>query len=141
MHLDTNLALVNAGFQPGLTRSRSLHLLLNQLRKKETCTATRKKLAVPKYRSVSAILDFPPIPGRFNPHLSDERKRAMHNHLTQISDEYTRMELVEIRVLKAGALPEGSDRERATFLSSINKDYEALVKDEEDTSKDSSKES
>jgi hypothetical protein len=43
------------------------------------------------------------------------------------------MELEEIR-LKAGALPEGSDRQRAAFLSSINKDYEVLVKDEEDSS-------
>jgi hypothetical protein len=40
----------------------------------------------------------------------------------------------------AGALPEGFDPQRTTFLSSINKDYEALVKDEEDPSEDSSKE-
>jgi hypothetical protein len=37
-----------------------------------------------------------------------------------------------------GALPEGSDRQRTAFLSSIDKDYEALVKDEEDLSEDSS---
>jgi hypothetical protein len=49
---------------------------------KEACAATRKKPAVPKYRGISTIRDFPPIPGRFNPHLSDERKRAMHTHLT-----------------------------------------------------------
>jgi hypothetical protein len=37
-----------------------------------------------------------------------------------------------------GALPEGSNRQRTTFLSSINKDYEgALVKDEEDPAEDS----
>jgi hypothetical protein len=107
---------------------------------KEARTTTKKKPAVPKYHSISAIRDFPPIPGRFNPYLSDERKRAMHTHLTQISDEYTRMELEEIRLLKVGALPEGSDRQRTAFLSSINKDYEALVKDEEDLSEDSSKE-
>jgi hypothetical protein len=33
-----------------------------------------------------------------------------------------------------GALPEGSDRQRTAFLSNIDKDYEALVKDEEDPS-------
>ena len=75
---------------------------------KETCVATKKKKVVPKGRSISAIRDFPPIPGRFNPHLSDERKRVMHTHLTQVSEEYGRMEFEEIRLLKAGALPEGS---------------------------------
>jgi hypothetical protein len=64
----------------------------------------------------------------------------MHTHLNQIWDEYARMELEEIRLLKTGALPEGSDRQRTTFLSSINKDYDALVKDEEDPSEDSSEE-
>jgi hypothetical protein len=57
---------------------------------------TKKRLAIPKYRSITAIRDFPPIPRRFNPYLSDERKRAMHTHLTQILDEYIRMELEEI---------------------------------------------
>jgi hypothetical protein len=47
------------------------------------------------------------------------------------------MELEEIR-LKVGALPEGSDCQKAAFLSSINKDYEVLVKDEEDPSENSS---
>jgi hypothetical protein len=42
------------------------------------------------------------------------------------------MELEEIRLLKMGALPEGSNHQRIVFLSNINKDYEALVKDEED---------
>jgi hypothetical protein len=60
----------------------------------------------------------------------------MHTHLTQISVEYARMELEEIWLLKEGALPEGSDCQRAAFLSSINKDYKALVKDEEDSSED-----
>ena len=64
----------------------------------------------------------------------------MHTHLTQVSDEYARMELEEIRLLKTGALPEGSNRQRTAFLASINKDYEALVKEKEDPSKDSSKE-
>jgi hypothetical protein len=50
------------------------------------------------------------------------------------------MELEEIRLLKARALPKGSDRQRTAFLSSINKDYEALVKDEEDLAEDSSEE-
>jgi hypothetical protein len=46
------------------------------------------------------------------------------------------MELEEIRLLKAEALPKGFDCQRTTFLSSIDKDYEALVKDEEDPSKE-----
>ena len=50
------------------------------------------------------------------------------------------MELEEIWLLKVGALLEGSNRQRAAFLANINKDYEALVKDEEDPSEDSSKE-
>jgi hypothetical protein len=39
-----------------------------------------------------------------------------------------------------GALPEGSDRQRTAFLSSIDKDHVALVRDEEDPSEDSSEE-
>jgi hypothetical protein len=50
------------------------------------------------------------------------------------------MEQEEIRLLKTGALPKGSDRQGTVFLSSINKDYKALVKDEEDPSEDSSEE-
>ena len=64
----------------------------------------------------------------------------MHTYLTQISDEYAQIELEEIQLLKIGALLEGSDYQRTAFLSSINKDYEALVKDEEYPSKDSSEE-
>jgi hypothetical protein len=64
----------------------------------------------------------------------------MHTQLTQISNKYTRWEQEEIRLLKMGALPEGSDRQMTAFLSSINKDYEALVKDEEDPSEDLSEE-
>jgi hypothetical protein len=62
----------------------------------EAHVATKKRPTIPKYRSILALLDFPPIPGKFNPHLSDKRKRAMHTHLTQILDEYARMELEEI---------------------------------------------
>jgi hypothetical protein len=51
------------------------------------------------------------------------------------------MELEQIRLLKEGALPEGSNCQRTAFMSSINKDYKALVKDEEDPSEDSSEES
>jgi hypothetical protein len=97
---------------------------------------TKKRTNVPKYRSISVIRDFPPIPGRFNPYLSDKEKQAMHTQLTQISDEYAQMEQEEIRLLKTGAFPEGSDRQRTTFLSSINKDYETLFKDEEDPSEE-----
>jgi hypothetical protein len=50
------------------------------------------------------------------------------------------MEFEEIQLLKAGTLPKGSNCQRTTFLSSINKDYEALVKDEEDPSEDLSEE-
>jgi hypothetical protein len=57
---------------------------------------TNKRSAMPKYHSISAIRDFPPIPGRFNPYLNDEQKRAMHTQLTQILDEYARMEQEEI---------------------------------------------
>jgi hypothetical protein len=57
----------------------------------------------------------------------------MHTHLTQISNEYASMELEEIQLLKTGTLPEGSNRQKTAFFSSINKDYEALVKDEEDS--------
>jgi hypothetical protein len=104
---------------------------------KETRAATKRKSTVPKYRSILAIRDFPPILGRFKPHLSEERKRAMYTHLIQISNEYAQMELKEIQLLKEGALPEGSNHQRAAFLSNINKDYEALVKDEEDLFEDS----
>jgi hypothetical protein len=54
---------------------------------KEIRVATKRKTAVPNYRSILAIRDFPPISGRFNPYLSDEEKQAMHTQLTQISDE------------------------------------------------------
>jgi hypothetical protein len=64
----------------------------------------------------------------------------MHTQLTQISEEYAQLELEEIRLLKAGALPEGFDRQRTAFLFSIDKDYKALVKDEEDQSDNSSEE-
>jgi hypothetical protein len=107
---------------------------------KKVRVATKRKLAVPKYHSISTIRDFPPILGRFNPYLSDERKQVMHTHLTQISDEYARMEQEEIQLLRTGALPKGSNHQRIAFLSSINNDYEALIKDEEDPSEDSSEE-
>ena len=52
----------------------------------------------------------------------------MHTHLAYVLEKYARMELEEIRLLKAGALPEGSSGQRTAFLTSINKDYEALAK-------------
>jgi hypothetical protein len=107
---------------------------------KETHIATKRRTTVPKHRSILAIRDFLPIPGRFNPYLSNEQKQTMHTQLTQISDEYAQLEQEEIRLLKMGALLEGSDCQRTTFLSSLDKDYEALVKDEEDPSEDSSEE-
>jgi hypothetical protein len=99
---------------------------------------SKKDLAAMKWKrcSVSAVQDFPLIPRRFNPYLSKERRQVLHTHLTQIADEYAQMELEQIRLLKAGALPEGFDCQRIAFLSSIEKDYEALVKDEEDLFED-----
>jgi hypothetical protein len=62
---------------------------------------------------------------------------TMHTQLTQISNEYARIEQEEIRLLKVGELPEGFGHQRTAFLSNINKDYEVLVKNEEDLSDDS----
>jgi hypothetical protein len=112
--------------------------LLKPSEEKEVRIATKGRTVVPKHRSISVIRDFPPIPGRFNPYLNNEQKQAMHTQLTQISGKYAQLEQKEIRLLKMGALPEGFDRQRMAFLSSIDKDYEALVKDEEDPSEDSS---
>jgi hypothetical protein len=114
--------------------------LLKPGEERETRIATKRRTVVPKRRSISAIRDFPPILERFNPYLTNEQKRAMHTQQTQILDEYAQWEQEEIRLLKMGALPEGSDHHKTAFLSSIDKDYEALVKDEEDPSKDSSEE-
>jgi hypothetical protein len=114
--------------------------LLKPSEEREMHITTKRRTTVPKRRSILAIQDFPPIPGKLNPYLTNEQKQAMHTHLTQISDEYAQWEQEEIRLLKMGALPEGSDRQKTAFLSSINKDYEALVKDEEDPSEDSSEE-
>jgi hypothetical protein len=55
-------------------------------------------------------------------------------------DEYAQLEQEEIRLLKMGALPKRFDRQKTAFLSSIDRDYAALVKDEEDPSEDSSEE-
>jgi hypothetical protein len=71
-------------------------LVPKPVEEKEICVATKRKMAVPKYSSILAIRDFPPIPGRFNPYLNDEKKRAMHTQLSQILDEYAGMELEEI---------------------------------------------
>ena len=137
------------GYQPCSNKSRVPTRANQELRPslvpelkegEETRIATKKKRAIPKRRSISATRDFPPIPGRFNPYLSDERKRVMHTHLTQVLEEYALVELEEIRLLKVRALKEGSSRQWIAFLASINKDYEALVKEEEDSSEDSSEE-
>jgi hypothetical protein len=101
---------------------------------KETRVATKKRPVIPKYSSISMIRDFPPILRRFNPHFSDDRKQAMHTHLTQISDEYARMELEEILMLKARALPERIQSSK-DYVSLLHQ--QALVMDKEDPSKDS----
>ena len=71
------------GYQPRSNKSRVPTRANQELRPslvpelkegKETRIATKKKKVVPKRRSISAIRDFPPVPGRFNLHLSDERK-------------------------------------------------------------------
>ena len=138
-----------SGYQPRSDKSWVLTRANHELRPSyvpelkegnEAYVATKKKKAIPKRCSISAIRDFPSVLGRFNPHLSDERKRAMHTHLTQVSEEYARMELEEIRLLKVGELPKGSSRQQTAFLASISKDYEVLVKKEEDPSEDSSEE-
>ena len=94
-----------SGYQPRSDKSRVPTRVNQELRPsrvpelkegKETRVATKKKKVIPKRRSISAIRDFSHVPKRFNPHLSDERKRAMHTHLTQVSEEYDWMELEEI---------------------------------------------
>jgi hypothetical protein len=131
--LDTNLVLVR---RDSTQADQDLKPSPKPIEDKEIRVATKRRTTVPKRRSISAIRDFPPILGWFNPYLSGEQKRAMHTQLTQISDEYAQVELKKIRLLKIGALPEGSDCQRIAFLSSINKDYKALVKDKEDPSED-----
>jgi hypothetical protein len=114
-----------------------------KLTKEEKAQAAPKKNSTVvkwKHRRVSTIRDLPPIPGRFNPTLM-RKGGERYTHLTQIFDEYAQIELKEIRLLKAKALPKGSNCQRTAFLSSINKDYEVLVKDEEDPFEDSSEES
>jgi hypothetical protein len=49
---------------------------------KKTRSTTKKRSAIPKRRSISTIRDFPPILEKFNPYLSDERKRVLHTQLT-----------------------------------------------------------
>jgi hypothetical protein len=65
----------------------------------------------------------------------------MHTHHAHISNEYARIKLEEIRLLKARALLEGFDHQRINFLPNISNDYEAMVKDEEDLFEDLSEES
>lgn len=57
--------------------------------------------------------------------------------MTLVDDEYAKMEQEEVRLLKAGALQTNTNRQKDAFLVSIEKDYEAMVKDEEDPSEDS----
>jgi hypothetical protein len=45
-----------------------------QVEEKEVRVATKRRTADPKYRSILVIQDFPHIPRRFNPYLSDEKK-------------------------------------------------------------------
>jgi hypothetical protein len=77
------------GYQPRFGNHRDstqddkgLEPLLKLSEEKETRIGTKRRTAVPKRRSILAIRDFSPIPGRFNPYLSNEQKRAMHTQLT-----------------------------------------------------------
>jgi hypothetical protein len=70
--------------------------LLKPSEERETRITTKRRTVVPKRRSISAIQDFPPIPGKLNPYLTNEQKQAMHTQLTQISDEYAQWEQEEI---------------------------------------------
>jgi hypothetical protein len=127
------------GYQPHYDKHRVSTRLIQELKpslapepikEKKAQAAPKEDLAVVKWKrhSVSAIRDFPLVPEKFNPYLSEERRCVLHTHLTQIFDKYAQMEMEEIRLLKARALREGFDRQRVAFLASINKDCEVLVK-------------
>jgi hypothetical protein len=68
------------------------------------------------------VRDFPSILGEVNPCPSLRKKR----------------EEAKIQLLKLGALKEGTRRQRATFMLSIEKDYIILIKDKEDPFEESS---
>jgi hypothetical protein len=101
---------------------------------------TMKNLEVtpPKWkrRNVSAVRDFPPIPKAAHPHLSMERRLQIAAHMRCVADEDAAMAREEIRLLKGGTLRKGTRRHKAAFLLSIEKDLEAMIKDEEDPSED-----
>ena len=88
MRLDNSPTVVSAGFGPFASKTQSLPVPV--LIKEEELQATPKDPAMVKWKchSVSTIRDLPPILGRFNLYLSEERRRALHTHLTQISAEY-----------------------------------------------------
>jgi hypothetical protein len=67
------------GYQPRSGKHRDLtqadeglEPFLKPSEENETRITTKRRIVVPKRRSISAIRDFPPIPRRFNPYLSNE---------------------------------------------------------------------
>lgn len=57
-----------------------------------------------KHRNVSVVRDFPLVPGKYNRYLSARRKREIHEHMSRVIDECTKIEQEEVQLLKAGAL-------------------------------------
>jgi hypothetical protein len=65
-----------------------------------------------------------------------ERRLQIAAHMRRVADEDAAMAREEIRLLKSGTLRKGTHRHKAAFLLSIEKDLEAMIKDEEDPSED-----
>jgi hypothetical protein len=80
------------GYQPRFDKCRVLTKLIQEL----NCLSTPKPIKEKKAQAE--------LLGKFNPFLSEERRCALHTNLTQISDEYTQMQLEEIQLPK-GCLP------------------------------------
>jgi hypothetical protein len=87
------------GYQPRSDKRRVSTRLIQELEpslapkpimEKKARAAPKEGSVVVKWKphNVSVIRDFSPILKKFNPYLSEERSRALHTHLTQISDEY-----------------------------------------------------
>lgn len=57
--------------------------------------------------------------------------------MTCVADEYVEIRRNEIQLLKVGALQKGMHRWRAAFPLSVEKDYEPIIKEEENPFEDS----
>jgi hypothetical protein len=84
-------------------------------------TTKNLEVAPPKWkrRNISAVRDFPPIPGAAHPHLSMERRLQIAAHLRRVANEDAAMAREEIRLLKNGTLRKGTRRHKEAFLLSI----------------------